>query len=361
MVQIHNEYFERIESLSTNYTLLFIFGFLVLILSLMDPASGFFTVLLIIVLLAWSYYAYNKAEEEIQKTFPICPVCGSYKLMGVLSAGKITNNIVYCENCGAEWKLSLSPSGKLKQVMLITPGEYGSAELVGKKKSPEFWISLSKQRHPDLWHTMSKTSNQFSSSQPSLDSIIQNIDENIKEGDVAYEKGNYTAATNLYFKALVGVCDYMLLKRGGIKPNNHKERFELLKSIDPTLHRIARKFFGIYRKAYSENISKEECDELRDIVFSLIESYSIPLPSRQRKMDSKNTLYASREKASLTSSGSLMNSVNDFKGKLRTSGTSEMSIQEVKTLLKELKSLYDEGLITEEEYKQKKKKLLSKI
>ncbi|RLF81813.1 hypothetical protein DRN38_01710 [Thermococci archaeon] len=39
----------------------------------------------------------------------------------------------------------------------------------------------------------------------------------------------------------------------------------------------------------------------------------------------------------------------------------EGSIGEVKERLKELKKLYDEGLITEEEYKRKKEELLSRL
>jgi len=58
---------------------------------------------------------------------------------------------------------------------------------------------------------------------------------------------------------------------------------------------------------------------------------------------------------------SIENSHKEETEKPEGSDNLKLSILEIKEKLKELKNLHDEGLITEEEYEQKKKELLLRI
>jgi len=109
-----------------------ILGMLALLSYLLNPLLG----ILFFAVLVASYYLYWRAEGEIQKTFPVCPLCGSNKMEGTFVIG--IEDEITCKTCGAEWKLLFDPIiGKLRWARLVTPGKYGGAELVGKK-TPRF-------------------------------------------------------------------------------------------------------------------------------------------------------------------------------------------------------------------------------
>ena len=98
-------------------------------------------------------------KEKYKKTFPVCPFCGSNKMEGTFKIG--IEDEITCKTCGAEWKLLFDPiSGKLKWARLVTPSKYGGAELAGKKP-PDFWIFLSKQRHPEMFEILKSNEIKF--------------------------------------------------------------------------------------------------------------------------------------------------------------------------------------------------------
>ena len=326
-------------------------GIISLIIFFLNPPLS----ILFFALLGGQYYLNLRVEGEIQKTFPVCPLCGSNKIEATLGLG--FKDDVACKTCGAEWKLFVDPIGKIRWVRLITPSKYGGAGLTGTNKSTDFWISLSKRKYPDLWQNSLKEFDRLLYDQPDLKSLTRIIQEHIEEGDAAYGRGNYTSATKLYFLALAGITDYVLIKGHGKKAENHNERFKLLEAIDPLLYRTTSKFFSIYRKAYSEEIPEKECRELRDTVFSLVRRYSIPikLPEDVKSVKSIKTETETLE----TKERSIEESYR--KERAEKIESPDNSIQDIKIKLRELKDLYEEGLITEEEYVEKRKELVSKL
>jgi len=159
-----------------------------------------------------NYYQLWKAEEEIQKTFSVCPLCGSNRMEATFGLGM--EDEITCNACGAEWKLFIDPLGKLSWAKLITPGKVGGAELAGEKKPPDFWISLSKQRHPNLWHTVPKTSNyQTHPSGESKTGEVVAKEENSRRADtskmsIQEVKMALKELNELYEKGLITKEDY---------------------------------------------------------------------------------------------------------------------------------------------------------
>ena len=102
-----------------------------------------------------------------------------------------------------------------------------------------------------------------------LDSLRVNIKEYIEMGEVAYRQGKYNAALMLYFKALVGICDYIIKRDLNKEPENHTHRFRILREYYPDLYRVVDKFFSFYRDTYQGRVRKREVEELRNAILKL--------------------------------------------------------------------------------------------
>ncbi len=68
----------------------------------------------------------------------------------------------------------------------------------------------------------------------SLDDLKANIWEYIETGEDAFKKGRYNSASILYFKALVGICDYIIKRDLNLEPKDEVGalRNEVLKLTD---------------------------------------------------------------------------------------------------------------------------------
>lgn len=102
-----------------------------------------------------------------------------------------------------------------------------------------------------------------------LGRLKANIREYIDMGELAYKQGKYSAFLMLYFKALVGICDYIIKRDLNKEPENHTHRFRILRQHYPDLYRVVDKFFNFYRDTYQERVRKREVEELRNAVLGL--------------------------------------------------------------------------------------------
>ncbi len=85
--------------------------------------------------------------------------------------------------------------------------------------------------------------------------ILSNFQEYYELANYAYAQRKLNGSVTLYYKALVELCDYALLRSTGKIGANHTERFELLQRHNPQLYEIASKLFRFYRDSYSKRIS----------------------------------------------------------------------------------------------------------
>jgi len=103
--------------------------------------------------------------------------------------------------------------------------------------------------------------------------IKKNFQEYVEIAQYSFQQKKYNAATTLYYKALVELCDLQLYRRIKKIGANHNERFDLLQQISPQLYRIASKLFRYYRDSYNKEITvtiaqliKEEVENAQKIV-----------------------------------------------------------------------------------------------
>jgi len=90
----------------------------------------------------------------------------------------------------------------------------------------------------------------------SLDILKKNFKEYYELAEFAFKQKKFNASVTLYYKALVEICDFNLLRNFNIIGINHQDRFLLLKDNNKELYQIARKLFGFYRDTYSKTISE---------------------------------------------------------------------------------------------------------
>ncbi|NJE08503.1 hypothetical protein E3E31_08205 [Thermococcus sp. M39] len=102
-----------------------------------------------------------------------------------------------------------------------------------------------------------------------LDDLRANIKEYIESGEDDFKKGRYNSAIIMYFKAMVGICDYVIKRDLGLEPKSHAERFAVLRLHYRDLYRIVNKYFDFYRDAYERRITKGEAREIRNAVLQL--------------------------------------------------------------------------------------------
>lgn len=94
--------------------------------------------------------------------------------------------------------------------------------------------------------------------------------------ELVYETGDYTGAFILYFKALLAVCDYGLLKAGYGVPKDHSERFHALEKRFPDVYAQLDYLFRFYRQTYSTTVKKSVCDEAAKSVEVYSKKFKVP-------------------------------------------------------------------------------------
>ena len=90
-------------------------------------------------------------------------------------------------------------------------------------------------------------------------------------GDLVRVHDDYTSATILYFKSMFVALDELLRNKLGRTPKDNTERFRMLEKDLPLHYRKLNSLFSIYRDTYTESVSKETCEEVRDEAEPIVE------------------------------------------------------------------------------------------
>jgi uncharacterized protein (UPF0332 family) len=93
-----------------------------------------------------------------------------------------------------------------------------------------------------------------------------NVQTFLKSAELVWQEGDFTSATMLYFKALFVAYDYLLLLRASKAPQDHTERFQLLRRYFPEEYELLDRYFAVYRSTYTSIIDKQTAGEIRDYV-----------------------------------------------------------------------------------------------
>ena len=108
-----------------------------------------------------------------------------------------------------------------------------------------------------------------------MNNLIKNLNLIISSADMVFDNDDYTSATILYFKALFAALDMIILKKLGITPKDHTERFRMLEKNMPEIYVLLDKYFRIYRDTYSVSIDKNTCTKIKDEVKRIIKEQGI--------------------------------------------------------------------------------------
>lgn len=100
--------------------------------------------------------------------------------------------------------------------------------------------------------------------------LIENIREFVKEGKEAKLNGSYNSSVTLFFKALAVSCDLHILRKEGVIPKNHTERFEILRTKYKEIYQILNKDFPVYQQSYRLKLGKEYAEVLEEDAKKLI-------------------------------------------------------------------------------------------
>lgn len=92
--------------------------------------------------------------------------------------------------------------------------------------------------------------------------LKEGIEEFTKSAHEEEQKNRFRAAAVLYFKAIAEVCDLLLYLKIRRVPDNHTERFRLLEENFHSVYIVLHSIFGLYRKTYRTNITKNEVERI---------------------------------------------------------------------------------------------------
>ncbi|GAB6102054.1 hypothetical protein JCM16138_12770 [Thermococcus atlanticus] len=104
-----------------------------------------------------------------------------------------------------------------------------------------------------------------------LEDLKDNVEEYFQSAELLFKQGLNNAAFMMYFKTLVAIADYILWRDLKVLPDNHSERFRLLKPRYPDLYNILSYYFPYYRDTYTKRVDDRILVAIRNDVIRLRE------------------------------------------------------------------------------------------
>lgn len=80
--------------------------------------------------------------------------------------------------------------------------------------------------------------------------LINNAKKYFNSGEEGLKKGRYNLAVVLYFKCLVSLSDFYILRKIGESPSSPTSRFRILENKFPEVYDLVDKDFPFYQDSY---------------------------------------------------------------------------------------------------------------
>ena len=96
--------------------------------------------------------------------------------------------------------------------------------------------------------------------------LIENFKEYYSLWIGAFIKEKYNTATTLFFKAIVTLSDLFILRKEGIIPSSHSNRFRILEEKYQEVYKIVDRDFPFYQNSYTNRMDKETAELLKEDV-----------------------------------------------------------------------------------------------
>jgi hypothetical protein len=94
--------------------------------------------------------------------------------------------------------------------------------------------------------------------------LTENFNEYFSLAMDAYNKKKFNAATTLFFKSIVVLCDLYILKKEGVVPSSHSNRFRIMQERYQVLYKIADRDFPFYQDSYTKKMDEETAKLLKE-------------------------------------------------------------------------------------------------
>ncbi len=104
-----------------------------------------------------------------------------------------------------------------------------------------------------------------------LEDLKDNVEEYFQSAELLFKQDLNNAAFMMYFKTLVAIADYILWRDLKVLPDNHSERFRLLKPRYSDLYNILSYYFPYYRDTYTKRVNDRILVAIRNDVIRLRE------------------------------------------------------------------------------------------
>ncbi|MBU2576706.1 MAG: hypothetical protein KKF50_03210 [Nanoarchaeota archaeon] len=107
--------------------------------------------------------------------------------------------------------------------------------------------------------------------------LIRTAVEYFDSGEEESKKQRYNSALVLYFKSLIALTDLLLLRKTGNTPSSHTSRFRMCQESFSDIYNLIDKDFPFYQDSYSQLISKELAEVIRDDAQTVAQKLKIKL------------------------------------------------------------------------------------
>jgi hypothetical protein len=105
--------------------------------------------------------------------------------------------------------------------------------------------------------------------------LLANFKEYYQTGIYSVDNKKYNSAANEFFKAFITLCDMSIYRKLKILPNDHTDRFTILKINFPKLFKIDNSLFDIYRRTYKLRLSSSEVKQIQKGVIEVAKILNI--------------------------------------------------------------------------------------
>jgi len=96
-----------------------------------------------------------------------------------------------------------------------------------------------------------------------------NFKEYYQTGLESLKNKHYNSAANEFFKSFITLCDIAIYRKLKILPEDHGDRFTVLKINFPEIYKTDIYLFDIYRKTYKLRLSIDEVKKIQNGVVKI--------------------------------------------------------------------------------------------
>lgn len=101
--------------------------------------------------------------------------------------------------------------------------------------------------------------------------LIKNFEECVNGGLSEEAQKRYRNAVELYYKAVVALCDIVILQKEDDIPDYHKKRDEILENLNGDINKIRIGLHTLYRQSYYKtDFTIQDTKEIKNAIKKIV-------------------------------------------------------------------------------------------